>query len=82
MHLPFHDARSANRDQLVDLLTDVECFFDCDSSCACSTVLLGFWTLVGAGDKLKVAHSQIARLLLHRTFLLLVGGRLKVLLTL
>lgn len=81
MHLPLHDAWSANRDQLVDLLTDVECFFDCDSCCARITVL-SFRTLVGAGDKLKVAHSQIARLLLHCTFLLLVGGRLKVLLTL
>ena len=81
MQLPLHDARSANRDQLVDLLTDVECFFDCDSCCARITVQ-SFRTLVGASDKLKVAHSQIARLLFYRTFLMLVGGRLKVLLTL
>ena len=81
MHLPFHDARSAHRDQLVDLLTDVQRLLDCHS-CRAGGAVLRFRALVCACNELKVAHSQIARLLLHRAFLLLVGGRLKVLLTL
>ena len=82
MHLPFHDARSAHWNQLVDLLTDVQRLLDCHS-CRAGGAVLRFRALVCAGDQLKVAHSQIARLLLHRSFVvLLVGGRLKVLLAL